>query len=259
MGEKHQRPVSRRETLALLGTALLAGGATGGATARTTGTRQNRTVRAYVGSYHWGYFMLDSNGEERDQLGLSPGDELRITAFNVESDEAIAALPGPVRGSIPSSDARARRNEQSIPVPQGVSLEDLHEAAEAAYPDHSLAVVADEYLWTTDSGQGPGGGRGPGGGQGPGGGRGPSGGHHGPGHHGGVGGPGPGGPHQGPWRGDGFAGMMAPPTYLWHHSTVPSEVGFVVEDTGSFGFACTVYCGYGHPYMAERGRVVVEE
>jgi heme/copper-type cytochrome/quinol oxidase subunit 2 len=51
--------------------------------------------------------------------------------------------------------------------------------------------------------------------------------------------------------------MLAPPTYLWHRATVPAELGFVVQTTGSFGFACTVYCGYGHPYMVEPGRVVV--
>lgn len=258
------RPTTRRETLALLGGAMLAGSATGGVSARTTDrdsiratdARQDRTVRAYVGSYHWGYFLLDENGEELDQLELSTGDELRLTAFNVESDDAIAELPGPVRGSIPSADERARRNDESIPVPQGVDLEELHEAAEAVYPDHSLAVVADEFLLGT-----PGGGQGPGGGSrgttGPGrGGWDGWGGHHGPGHHGGVGGTQ--GPH-GPWMGGDFAGMLAPPTHLWHHATVPSEVGFVVEDAGSYGFACTAYCGYGHPYMTEQGRVVVEE
>ncbi|WP_139246571.1 cupredoxin domain-containing protein [Halogranum amylolyticum] len=56
-----------------------------------------------------------------------------------------------------------------------------------------------------------------------------------------------------------YGGSLAPPVYLWHHSTVPSELGFVVNTPGSFGFVCTVYCGYGHPYMAERSRVVVTE
>ena len=61
------------------------------------------------------------------------------------------------------------------------------------------------------------------------------------------------------WWANGGTGTLAPATYLWHHSTVPSELGFVVNTTGSFGFVCTVYCGYGHPYMVEPGRVVVEE
>jgi heme/copper-type cytochrome/quinol oxidase subunit 2 len=47
--------------------------------------------------------------------------------------------------------------------------------------------------------------------------------------------------------------------YLWHHSTVPNELGFVVTTSGSFGFACPVYCGYGHPFMVERGRIMVTE
>lgn len=242
------RPTTRREMLALLGGTVLAGRATGGVSARTEDVQQ---TRAYVGSYHWGYFLLDADGAERDQLTLTPGEELRITAVNVESDAAIDALPSQVRAGIPSSDERARRNEESIPVPQDVNLEDLHEAAENSYPDHSLAVAADEFLRRR-----PAGGQGPGGGQG--GGRGPGdgvqGGHHGPVHRGGTGGPGVGG-HHGPWAVE----TLAPPTYLWHHATVPSEIGFVVEDTGSFGFACTVYCGYGHPYMTEPGRVVVSE
>ncbi|MBX0295916.1 hypothetical protein EGH23_13625 [Halomicroarcula sp. F27] len=229
-------------------------------------TDDGQTVRAFVGSYHWGYFVLDTEGTERDQVTLSPGDELRVTAFNVESDDAVAALPRAVRDGIPSSAERARRNERAVPEPSGASLETLHEAAESAYPDHSLAIVSDEYLRPGGRGGGQGGpGRGgQGQGTGPGPGQGPWGGHHGP--HGGPYGPGSGqsqgpmGPgRQGGCWSPGFAGTLAPPTYLWHHSTVPAEMGFVVETTGSFGFACTVYCGYGHPYMAEAGRLVVSD
>lgn len=283
--------ITRREMLALAAGTSLAGcsgllpttreSATGAANQQESPTdagadddgtdRTGETVRAFVGSYHWGYFLLDADGTEVDRLTLSPGDELRLTLFNVEADDAVAELPRAVRAGVPSSEQRARRNEQVIPVPRGTSLEALHEAAEAAYPDHSLAIVSDEFLRTGGRGQGePGQGpQGPGGGPyGPGGG--PWGGHHGP--HGPGGGQGPGGgygpgggpygPGQGPmgpggcW-GPAFAGTLAPTTYLWHHSTVPAEMGFVVDTTGSFGFACTVYCGYGHPYMAEPGRVVV--
>lgn len=218
---------------------------------------------------------------------------MRLTLFNVEAETAVEALPRAVRAGVPSSEERAERNADAIPVPRGTDLETLHEAAEGAYPDHSLAIVADAYL-------GGGGGR-PG--QTPGNG-GPWGGHHGP--HGGPYGPGvgpgqgtgggtartPGGARggrgsgangvggygPGPGMGDpggygsgtygpgmaggcwgGVGGTLAPVTYLWHHATVPAELGFVVNSTGSFGFACTVYCGYGHPYMAERDRIVVTE
>ncbi|QLG27639.1 hypothetical protein HUG10_08775 [Halorarum halophilum] len=220
------------------------------------------TVRAFVGSYHWGYFLLDEDGEELDQLTLSSGDELRLTLFNVEADAAVEALPQAVRTNVPSSDERARRNEQAVQVPRGTTLDALHDAAEAAYPDHSLAILDDELL-----GNGPGGpGQGPGGGH-----HGPHGGPSGPGNGRGPGQePGGGGPGQGPGGGHGpgmpgscwggvCGGTLAPPAYLWHHSTVPTELGFVVNTTGSFGFVCTVYCGYGHPYMVEPGRVVVSE
>jgi hypothetical protein len=241
-------------------------------TQQAVGTRRTRMVRAFVGSYHWGYFLLDEEGAEIDKLTLSSGDELRLTLFNVEADAAIDALPRAVRRNIPSSKERARRNEQAIPVPRGTTLEALHDAAEAAYPDHSLLILSDEYLRSKPGGRG----------QGPGSGGpvGPWGGHHGP--HGGPYRPGPGQDGRGPGRGPenppgpgrrpgdgpgmggsgwmhGYDGTLAPPVYLWHHSTVPSELGFVVNTTGSFGFVCTVYCGYGHPYMAERSRIVVDE
>ncbi|WP_254272758.1 hypothetical protein [Haloarcula marina] len=283
----HAPGVSRREVLLLAAGVPIAGctglsssgqaGTTGQANQQSpteTGTEDDQaesttgeTVRAFVGSYHWGYFVLDADGTERDQLSLTNGDELRLTLFSVEADDAVAALPQAVRNGIPDSAERARRNEQSIPTPQGTSLETLHEAAEAAYPDHSLALVSDEFLRPGGPGQGGPGQGGPG--QGPR--QGPQGswaGHHGP--HGGPSGPyGPGsgqggGGMYGPGSGGGGCwgpafGTLAPTTYLWHHSTVPAELGFVVDTAGSFGFACTVYCGYGHPYMAEPGRVVVSE
>ena len=314
-------PITRREMLALTGATALAGcsgvnqlvpqssdDSVGQSPLSNVVSQQTHSVRAFVGSYHWGYFVLDEDGSELDQLTLSPGEELRLTLFNVEADAAIAKLPQAVRNNIPSSEERARRNEQAIPVPQGTTLDSLHDAAEAAYPDHSLALVSDEFMWSRPGGPG----RGPGSGA-P---SGPWGGHHGP--HGGVygpwGGQGPGrdsegqygpgpmpgagpgmmpgagpgmmpgsGPGMRPGYGPGMTpgygpgsmpgygpgmmpgygwgsgadGTLAPPVYLWHHSTVPSELGFVANTTGSFGFVCTVYCGYGHPYMAERSRVVV--
>ncbi|MFC7133015.1 MULTISPECIES: hypothetical protein [Salinibaculum] len=243
------RPFSRRETLALLGGAALAGCSAAGRDARNgqAQQQQSRTVRGFVGSYHWGFFLLDDTGTERDRLSLSTGDELRLTLFNVEADDAVAALPAAVREGIPGSEERARRNEQSIPAPRGTDLDALHETAEAAYPDHGLALVRDEYLR-----QGTGGFGGPGQGPGPG-----PGGHHGPGWGGGPHGPGT-GPGMGGLPGGTAAGALAPSTYLWHRSTVPAELGFVVDATGSFGFACTVYCGYGHPYMVAPGTVVVD-
>lgn len=281
----HVPPVTRRQVLALTGASALAGcsilspgteqsqeDTTRRENRQAVGSQQTRTVRAFVGSYHWGYFVLDEAGTELDRLTLSPGDELRLTLFNVEAEAAVDALPRAVRRNVPGSAARARRNEQAVPVPQGTTLDALHDAAEAAYPDHSLVILGDEYLWSRPGG--------PGQGPGSGGPVGPWGGHHGP--HGGPYGPGGGpyGPGQGgqgpgmpygpgmPWMGPGMmpgygpygdGGTLAPPVYLWHHSTVPNELGFVVNTTGSFGFACTVYCGYGHPYMAERSRIVVED
>ncbi|QLG61869.1 hypothetical protein [Halorarum salinum] len=189
-------------------------------------------------------------------MTLSPGDELRLTLLSVEADAAVEDLPQAVRTNVPSSDERARRNEQAIPVPRGTTLDALHDAADAAYPDHSLAIRDDELLENGPDGGGPG--------------QGPWGGHHGP--HGGPSGPGNGrgrGQDPGPGRprtrnagvvlGGTRGGTLAPPAYLWHHSTVPTELGFVVNTTGTFGFVCTVYWGYGHPYMVERGRVEVNE
>ncbi|WP_340101089.1 hypothetical protein [Salinibaculum salinum] len=283
-------PLTRRELVALVGTTALTGRSglntlvqresAPESKGQQVATQQAETVRAFIGSYHWGYVILDESGEERSQLTLSSGDELRLTLFNVEAEAAVDKLPEAVRAGIPSSDERAQRNEQALPVPQGTTLETLHDSAEAAYPDHGLAILHDDFLGARPggSGQGPGGsGQGPGGpgqgpGMGPGGPRqepgsgepewGPWGGHHGP--HGGPSGPGggQGGPY-GPgspgssWGG--YSGTLAPPVYLWHHSTVPNELGFVVTTSGSFGFACPVYCGYGHPFMVERGRIVVTE
>lgn len=267
-------PVTRREMMALTGTSSLAG-----CLSMNLGTQhihwnttqqenQNtETVRAFVGSYHWGFFILDEDGTELDQVTLSPGDELRLTLFNVEADAAVEALPQAVRKNIPSPSEQSQRNEQSIPVPQRTTLETLQDAAKAAYPDHGLVITSDEYLGNRPDGPGPGPGNG-----------GPSSSWGGP--YRGRYGPGQGdqGPRQGPqgpprtemmpgygpgmqshrwWSRYGRA--LAPPVYLWYRATVPSELGFVVGSSGSFGFACTVYCGYGHPYMVERSRVIVAE
>jgi len=53
--------------------------------------------------------------------------------------------------------------------------------------------------------------------------------------------------------------LLAPPVWLWHHATVPTTFGFAVEKRGSFTFVCTVYCGYGHPYMVRHGALVASE
>jgi len=291
--EGQNSSISRREMLALAGTTALAGCSIGSPfteravqqpprdttqqdTTPAAGTQEGETVRAFVGAYHWGFFFLSELGEEIETLTLSSGDELHLTLFSVEAEVAMEALPGAVRNNIPSAAERARRNRRAIPVPQGTSLDSLHDAAEAAYPDHSLVILSDEFMMNRPGGPG----RGPGSG-GP---SGPWGGHHGPhpgpydpdrgqeqGQYPGSGGPYDPGDDQGSggsygsgfmpghgW-GSGSGGTLAPPIYLWHHATVPSELGFVVNTTGSFGFACTVYCGYGHPYMAERSRIVVSE
>lgn len=224
------RSVTRRQALELVGLTALAG-ATGQTASAQTGDDQEASVdRGYVASYHWGFVLLDGAGNERDRLSLSPGDELRLTLFNVEAERAVERLPQAVRDGLPDADERMRRNEQSIPAPQGLDLDAAHEAAEAAYPDHGLVLLDDDLL-VRPPGQGSGG-MGPGG----------FGGHHGPG---------------GMWGGESSL-WLAPPTYLWHAATVPAELGFVAS-TGSYGFACHVYCGYGHPYMADRGRIVVED
>lgn len=132
---------SRREFLTALGT-------TAGVTALTgclsdglpgSGGSVDRTI--YVGAYHWGFVLLDEDGEERERMVLDRGTSLRLVAFNTGAERALGTLPTAVREAVPEHEALEDRTEDRIPPPSSGELHELLEEANDRYPDHSVAVM----------------------------------------------------------------------------------------------------------------------
>lgn len=193
---------TRRTFLASAGAASLAGIA-GCTSVPFPGTPPGNVQKtAYVGSFHWGYILLDEDGEELERLRLDQGTTVRLVAFNVNAAAATERLPKPVRNALPGHEALEERNEGAIPEPSDGDLHELLEEANERYPHHSLAVMPAT---------------------------------HGP----------------------GMGGMMAQPVSLRADARTPVEVTRTVTARGEFSFVCTVYCGYGHPYMYTPSAVIV--
>lgn len=127
---------------------LTALGATAGATTLSgclsgglpgSGGSVDRTV--FVGAYHWGFILLDEDGEERERMALDCGSSLRLVAFNTGAEQALETLPASVRNSIPDHHELEERNEGRISPPSSGDLHELLEEANEQYPDHSVAVM----------------------------------------------------------------------------------------------------------------------
>ena len=210
---------SRRQFLATLGASA---GAVALAGCLGTGfpggsPTPDRTV--YVGAYHWGFVLLDEDGEERERFTFEPDATVLIVAFNTSAGGALAELPRAVRDAVPDHEALEERNEERVPPPS----RGMHEALEEAndrYPDHSLAVMPSGY----NRGQGP------------------------------MDGPWDGGMKDGGMMG---GGMMLHPIALPHDAPRPTTAGVRATERGDYTLSCQTYCGYGHPFMDRDGAFVV--
>ena len=107
----------------------------------TPGARRDADVTLYVGSYHWGFVLLDETGTEQTQWEVNPGDVVEIVAFNTSAARALEALPVAVRDAVPDHETLETRNEERIPSPPGGDLHEALEVANRRYPNHSLAVM----------------------------------------------------------------------------------------------------------------------
>ena len=99
----------------------------------------NRSV--YVGAYHWGFIVIDEDGNERERLVLDPGTTVRLVAFNTSAEDAISRVPQAVRNAVPGHETLEARNEGRIPPPSSGEMHDALEEATERYPNHSLAVI----------------------------------------------------------------------------------------------------------------------
>lgn len=239
--------------------------------------QQQPSTQAYVGSYHWGFLLLSDEGEEVNQIRVEPGERVRLTAFNLEAEQAVEQLPEAVRTAVPNEESLRERNVEDVPIPTGIDFGTVLEDAHSFYPNHGLAIVPEGHgrgsagvgmgagmmgmmgmgmmgagmMGAGTAGMGRGNPGTPGQGQPDG--RGPPG-------QGQPDGRGP--PDQsdppGPGQGGGFhGGMFGPPALLTADAEEPVEIEGLAVLAGSFSFVCPVYCGYGHPYMFESRALMV--
>ncbi|MFB6086629.1 MAG: hypothetical protein ABEJ84_07480 [Halodesulfurarchaeum sp.] len=139
MREKNESTTRRKFLAGTAGVALT--GLAGCTTGVLPGDRDGANRTLYIGSYHWGFILLDETGTERDQVTLDKGSTVEIVGFGVEAHEAVESLPAPIQEGLPSHEKLESRNEERIPAPSGEYLHDALEVAESAYPDHSLMIV----------------------------------------------------------------------------------------------------------------------
>ena len=95
----------------------------------------------YVGGYHWGFVLLDEDGNEHEQLVLDPGTRVRLVAFNTSAEDAISPLPQAVQNAVPGHESLEERNEERIPSPPSGEMHEALEEANERYPNHSLSVM----------------------------------------------------------------------------------------------------------------------
>jgi hypothetical protein len=94
-----------------------------------------RTV--YIGSFHWGFILLDEKAQELEQLRLNRGTAIRLVAFNDNAGAATEHLPRPLRAALLEHEALEERNEGVIPEPPDNDLHEQLEVANECYPHHS--------------------------------------------------------------------------------------------------------------------------
>lgn len=98
-------------------------------------------VTVYVGSYHWGFVLLDETGAERAEWTFDRDTIVDVVAFNTSAETALEALPSAVREGVPDHETLEERNENRMPAPATGDFHDALEDANERYPDHSLAVM----------------------------------------------------------------------------------------------------------------------
>lgn len=129
----------RREFLLAVGGAVAS--LSGCVSTALPGSGRDADVTLYVGSYHWGFVLLDDTGTERERVILDPGSSIKLVAFNTSAENALEALRSAVREAIPDHETLEERNEERIPSPANGDFHDELEEANDRYPNHSLAVM----------------------------------------------------------------------------------------------------------------------
>ena len=109
-----------------------------------SGGRRAFDATVYVGSYHWGFILLDDTGTEHDRIVFDRGDSVEIVAFNTSAETTLEKLPSAVREAIPDHETLEERNEERIPPPPNGDFHDVLDEANQNAPDHSLAVMPSE-------------------------------------------------------------------------------------------------------------------
>lgn len=82
------------------------------------GGSPDRTL--YVGSYHWGFILLDEGGEEREHVVIDRGTTIRLVAFNTNAQQVLETLPPSIQDAIPDHHELEERNEGRIPSRKAV-------------------------------------------------------------------------------------------------------------------------------------------
>lgn len=95
----------------------------------------------YLGSYHWGFILLDESGTQREEVVVDRGTTIKLVTFNTSSARALERLPSAIQNAIPDHHELEERNEGRIPPPPDGDLHEQLEAANERYPDHSVAVM----------------------------------------------------------------------------------------------------------------------
>lgn len=134
-------PPSRREFLAAIGTTTGLTGLSGCLSGGLPGSGRNVDQTLYIGAYHWGFVLLDADGNEHDQLVLDRGTTIRLVAFNTNAEQALEKLPPSVQNAMPEHHELEERNEDRIPHPQNGDMHELLDEANERYPNHSVAVM----------------------------------------------------------------------------------------------------------------------
>ena len=134
-------PASRRGFIRTLGAAAGLAGLSGCSSDGIPGSGGSIDQTVYVGAYHWGFILLDEDGEEREQIVLNRDTSLRLVAFNTGAKRALETLPTAVRKAVPEHETLEERNEARIPHSSSDGLHELLEEANERYPDHSVAVM----------------------------------------------------------------------------------------------------------------------
>jgi hypothetical protein len=132
---------SRRKFLATVGAGVGLTSLSGCLGTGVPGTDAGPDTTVYVGAYHWGFVVIDEDGNEHDTIVFDPGTRIRLVAFNTSAEDAVSQLPESVRSALPDHESLEDRNAERIPEPPSGDMHEALEEANEQYPDHSLAVM----------------------------------------------------------------------------------------------------------------------